>query len=42
MTGAGDGVVRAWSGVMEVNPTMARMEPPELVTAFQAIPVREV
>lgn len=48
MTGAGDGVVRAWSGVMEAQAGLhegadgkeGRMETPEMVTAFQAIPVR--
>lgn len=46
MTAAGDGVVRVWSGVMEAEASLDRdgqgkMQPPELVTGFQAIPVRE-
>lgn len=47
MTAAGDGVVRAWGGVMEAEAysdggaeTERKMDPPDLVTAFQAIPVR--
>lgn len=46
MTAAGDGVVRVWGGVMEAGGSLdedgqGKMQPPELVTGFQAIPVRE-
>ncbi|CAM9372062.1 unnamed protein product [Scytosiphon promiscuus] len=41
LTGAGDGVARVWSGVAEADvgeKEGGRMRPPELVTAFHALP----
>lgn len=41
MTSAGDGVVRVWSGVAEAGLDVeGQMRPPNLVTAFHAVPVR--